>query len=150
VLQVKEADPQAFQPPAGIPASIFPNEKEADPAVRFLGGLAKTVAPLNENLAFDVLREYAQAANRSKVETEKGFDLVEGDVFVKLAPVNQEQAYQVAYTLRDRPSRIAALAGLAEWRGQELAKADGKTRGGEGQTKNAGKANAGERPGGKQ
>jgi hypothetical protein len=130
VLHVKNADPQASKPPAGIPASIFPNEKESDPAVRFLGGLAKAVAPFNESLAFDVLREYVQAANRSKVETEKGFDLVEGDAFVKLAPVNQEQAYQVAYTLKDRPSRIAALAGLIEWKGRELAKSAGKSGGG--------------------
>jgi hypothetical protein len=135
VLHVKDADPQAFKPPAGIPASVFPNEKESDPAVRFLGGLAKAVAPFNESLAFDVLGEYAQAANRSKVETEQGYDLVEGDVFIKLAPVNQEQAHQVAYTLKDRPSRIAALAGLIEWKGQEL-------------TKNAGKSGGRARPGG--
>ncbi|HSJ74838.1 MAG TPA: hypothetical protein VK899_01430 [Gemmatimonadales bacterium] len=137
VLHVKDADPQAFKPPAGIPASIFPNEKESDPAVQFLGGLAKAVAPFNESLAFDVLREYVQAANRSKVETDKGYDLVRGDVFIKLAPFNREQAYQVAYTLQDRPSRIAALAGLIEWRGQEL-------------TKSAGKSGGGARPGGKQ
>ena len=128
VLHVKDTDSQAFKPPAGIPASIFPNEKESDPAVRFLGGLAKAVAPFNESLAFEVLGEYVQAANRSKVETEKGFDLVEGDVFIKLAPVNQGQAYQIAYTLKDRPSRIAALAGLIEWKGQELAKGVKETR----------------------
>ena len=65
VRHVKGADPQAFKPPAGIPASVFPSEKESDPAVRFLGGLANGKA-----LGRDGLRKYTA---RSRPDKRPGF-----------------------------------------------------------------------------
>jgi hypothetical protein len=71
-------------------------------------------------LALTVLNEVVQAANRSDVDTTQGRTGLEIDVFKKLADVDEIRVYQAANGLKQRLTRVVALAVLGQRRAQQL------------------------------
>ncbi|MGH9944279.1 MAG: hypothetical protein ACRD9R_18185, partial [Pyrinomonadaceae bacterium] len=120
--QLKRADTTPHTPPAGIPASVVPTNRELDPVLMSLSKLAKAVAPVNDALAFEILDEVVTAANRSEVDTGQGRTGFETDVFKTLAATNEARTRQAAESLKDPLRRIVALAAIYQWQAEELAK----------------------------
>lgn len=116
IRQLKEAGNSAPAAPAGVPASMLPTGREFDPVALSLCKLAKSVAPIDGELALNVLDEVVQAANRSEVDTTQGRTGLEMDVFKLLAAVDETRVYQAAGGLRQRLPRIVALATLGKRR----------------------------------
>ncbi|MDQ3755089.1 MAG: hypothetical protein M3371_10195 [Acidobacteriota bacterium] len=121
--QLKRADTAPPVPPAGIPASAIPSSREFDPVLLSLSKLAKSVAPINDVLALEVLDETVAAANRSEIDTAQGRTGFEMDVFKIIAAKNETRARQAAEDLKDPLRRIVALAAIYQWKADELAKA---------------------------
>jgi hypothetical protein len=85
--------------------------------------LAKSVAPINENLALETLDEAVAATNAGSPETEQGQTGLDTELFAILAAKNEVRVRQSASALKDRLQRIAALASIYKWQAKELSKA---------------------------
>ena len=86
-----------------------------------LSRLAKSVAPVNEMLALEMLDEAVQAANGSEVDTRQGSVGLDLEVFRMLSPKNEVRVREAATTLKDRLRRIAASATIYQRKAKELA-----------------------------
>jgi len=120
--QLKRADTAPLTPPAGISASVVATTQDFDPVLASLGKLAKSVFPINELLALEVLDEMIVAANHSEMDTGQGRTGFDVDVFRKLASSNETRTRQAAETLSDPLRRIVALATIYQWKAKELEK----------------------------
>jgi hypothetical protein len=87
-----------------------------------LSRLAKSVARVNAPLAMEVLDEVVAAANRSNTDPGQGSVGFEADVFRVLAPKGEGRVHQSAAALKDRLSRIVALASVYQSKAGEFAK----------------------------
>jgi hypothetical protein len=123
VRQLKRADLTPSTPPAGIPISIVPSNREFDPVISSLSKLANIIAPLDEMLALEVLDEVIAAANASQLDTEQGRTGIDVELFRKLALRNEVRVRQSAESLKDRLRQIIALSAIYQARAAELAKA---------------------------
>jgi hypothetical protein len=111
VRQLKRADLTANTPPAGVPLPIVTN-REFDPVLSGLSKLALLIAPLDEQLALEVLDEVVAAANASALDTEQARTGLDLELFRKLAPNNQVRVRQSAEAFKDRLRRIVTLAAV--------------------------------------
>lgn len=121
VRQLKRADLAPHTPPAGIPMSVMPSNREFDPALSSLSKLASLIAPLDEQLALEVLDEVIAAANSSALDTEQGRTGLDVELFRKLSLRNDVRVRQSAESLKDRLRRIVALSAIYQARVAELA-----------------------------
>jgi len=110
--KLKKANNKMPTPPTGLPTSSMPDEQEVDPVLLSLSKLAELISPVNEQLAWDVLNEVVQSANRSKLDTSQGHIGFEPNVFRRLSERDDARTYQVANELKDRLERIVALANI--------------------------------------
>jgi hypothetical protein len=122
VRQLKRADLTPPTPPTGIPVSIVPTNREFDPVLSSLSKLASLVAPLDEQLALEVLDEVVAVANASALDTEQGRTGLDVELFRKLARRNEVRVRQSAESLKDRLRQIVALSAIYQARASELAK----------------------------
>lgn len=122
VRQLKHADIAPPLPPPGLPASVMVSSQELDPILVSLCKLAKSIIAVNETLALEVLDEAVSAANKSIMDTGQGRTGIEADIFRKLAPINEPRARQAAEDLEDPLRQIVALAGIYQWKAEELTK----------------------------
>jgi len=122
VSQLKRADLTPHTPPAGIPMSIVPSNREFDPVLASLSKLAGLIAPLDEQLALKVLDEVVATANSSTLDTEQGRTGIEVELFRQLASKNELRVRQAAESLKDRLRQIVALSAVYQARAAELAK----------------------------
>jgi hypothetical protein len=122
VRQLKRADLTPHTPPAGIPLSVVPSAREFDPVLSSLSKLASLIAPLDEQLALEVLDEVIAAANSSALDTEQARTGLDAELFRKLSLRNEVRVRQAAETLKDRLRRIVALAAIHQARAAELAR----------------------------
>jgi hypothetical protein len=122
VRQLKQADGTPAAPPPGMPTSVIASRKEADPVLLSLSKLAKSILPINEGLALEVLNEMVAAANRSEVDTKQGRTGFETDVFKAFAAKNETQSLLAAQNLEDRLRRIVSLAAVYKWKAEGLAR----------------------------
>ncbi|MFL6229819.1 MAG: hypothetical protein ACJ741_13690, partial [Pyrinomonadaceae bacterium] len=109
VRQLKRADTTPLTPPAGIPASAIPGNRELDRVLLSLSQLATQVATVNEPLALELLDEIVEAANRSELDTGQGRTGFDATVFKLLAAHNETRARQAAEGFTDRLRQIVAL-----------------------------------------
>ncbi|HEV2881858.1 MAG TPA: hypothetical protein VGX24_11325 [Pyrinomonadaceae bacterium] len=123
VRQLKRADLTPNTPPAGIPSSIVPTNREFDPVLSGLSKLAALIAPLDEQLALEVLDEVVASANASALDTEQGRTGFDAETFRRLAHGNEVRVRQSAETFKDRLRRIVALAAIYQGKAAELAQA---------------------------
>lgn len=121
VSQLKRADLAPHTPPAGIPMSIVPSSREFDPVLSSLSKLASLIAPLDEQLALEVLDEVIAAANSSALDTEQGRTGLDVELFRKLSLRNDVRVRQSAEALKDRLRRIVAMSAIYQARAAELA-----------------------------
>ncbi|HYG09550.1 MAG TPA: hypothetical protein VD835_06220 [Pyrinomonadaceae bacterium] len=126
VSQLKRADLTPAAPPAGIPASAVASNREFDPLLSALSKLAMLVAPLDRQLALEVLDEVIAAANASALDTEQGRTGLDAELFRKLGSDDEVRVRQAAETLKDRLRRIVALAAIYE--GRVVARAQAQKR----------------------
>lgn len=126
VRQLKRADLTLSTPPAGIPASIVPSNREFDPVLSGLSKLATLIAPLDEQLALEVLDEVVVAANASALDTEQGRAGLDVELFRKLSLRNEIRVRQAAETLKDRLRRIVALSAIYQAQAARLARDEKK------------------------
>jgi hypothetical protein len=122
VRQLKRADTTPIAPPAGIPASAVPANREIDRVLLSLSQLAAQVAPVNETLALELLDEIVAAANRSEVDTGQGRTGFDAAVFKLLAAKNGERARQAAEDFKDRLRQIVALSSIYQVKAEALSR----------------------------
>ncbi|HEX8423241.1 MAG TPA: hypothetical protein VF634_07515 [Pyrinomonadaceae bacterium] len=122
IRQLKRADLTLSTPPAGIPASIVPSNREFDPVLSSLSKLASLIAPLDEQLALEVLDEVVAAANASALDTEQGRAGLDVELFRKLSLRNEIRVRQAAETLKDRLRRIVAVCAIYQAQAARLAR----------------------------
>jgi len=120
VRQLKRADLTRATPPAGIPASIVPSNREFDPVLSGLSKLASLIAPLDDQIALEVLDEVIAAANASALDTEQGRTGIDVELFPKLSAGNEVRVRQAAETFKDRLRRIVALSAIYQAQAAEL------------------------------
>lgn len=123
VRQLKRADATPAAPPAGIPASAVASNREFDPLLSALSKLALLIAPLDRQLALEVLDEVIAAANASALDTGQGRTGLDAELFRKLGSEDEVRVRQAAEMLKDRLRRIVALAAISEGRVVALAQA---------------------------
>lgn len=97
---------------------------DADLAPLGLSRPAKSVAPLDETLALEVLDEAVRAANLSDMDTNQGRVGIDSEIFRTLAPKNEARVKQAAAALKDRLQNIVANAAIYQSKAREL---DAKT-----------------------
>jgi hypothetical protein len=86
-----------------------------------LSELASAVAPVNEELAFEMLDEAVWVSNAHHFkDTELGRPAINAEVFKTLAAKNEVRARQSADALKERLSRISALAAIYHRKAAEL------------------------------
>ncbi|MGH9901842.1 MAG: hypothetical protein ACRD68_08540 [Pyrinomonadaceae bacterium] len=124
--QLWHADTTPPTPPAGVPVSMLPSGREFDPTLLGLSRLAKSITPVNETLALEVLDEMIATANRSDIDTGQGRTGFEADVFKTVAEKNEPRARQAAAALKDQLCQIVALAAVYQAKAEELTKGDAK------------------------
>jgi|GEM_PF-716934 len=122
IRQLKRADLTLSTPPAGIPASIVPSNREFDPVLSGLSKFADLVAPLDEQLALEVLDEVVAAANASALDAEQGRAGLDVELFRKLSLRNEIRVRQAAENLKDRLRRIVAICAIYQARAARLAR----------------------------
>ncbi|MDQ1590015.1 MAG: hypothetical protein QOG71_642 [Pyrinomonadaceae bacterium] len=123
VSQLKRADLTPGTPPAGIPASVVPSNREFDPVLSSLSKLATLIAPLDEQLALEVLDEVIAAANASALDTAQARTGLDAELFRQLSLRNEVRVRQAAESLKDRLRRIVALAAIHQSTAAGLAQA---------------------------
>lgn len=111
VRQLKRADLTPNTPPAGIPLPVVTN-REFDPVLSGLSKLAVLIAPLDEQLALEVLDEVVAAANSSALDTEQARTGLDVELFRKLSLRNEVRVRQSAEAFKDRLRRIVAHAAV--------------------------------------
>jgi hypothetical protein len=111
VGQLKRADSTPHTPPAGIPLPVVTN-REFDPVLSGLSKLALLIAPLDEQLALEVLDEVVAAANASALDTEQARTGLDVELFRKLASKHEVRVRQSAEAFKDRLRRIVAHAAV--------------------------------------
>jgi hypothetical protein len=132
VRQLKRADTMPLVPPAGIPASAIPSNRELDRVLLSLSQLAAQVAAVDETLALELLDEIVEAANRSELDTGQGRTGFDAGVFKLLPARDETRARQAAEGFKDRLREIVALAAVDQARAEELVK---RAKDGVGKTK---------------
>ncbi|HZG50857.1 MAG TPA: hypothetical protein VEZ40_01865 [Pyrinomonadaceae bacterium] len=120
VGQLKRADLTPNTPPAGIPLPVVTN-REFDPVLSGLSKLAALIAPLDEQLALEVLDEIVVAANSSALDTEQARTGLDVELFRRLSSKNEVRVRQSAEALKDRLRRIVALAAIYQAQAAALA-----------------------------
>lgn len=125
VRQLKRADTTPPAPPAGIPASAVPTNRELDRVLLSLSQLAAQVAPASDTLALELLDEIVEAANRSDVDTARGRTGFDAAVFKLLATKNEARARQAAEGFKDRLRQIVALASIYQVKAEALSRKPG-------------------------
>ncbi|MCA1630290.1 MAG: hypothetical protein LC785_10880 [Acidobacteria bacterium] len=122
VGQLKRADTTPIAPPAGIPASAVPANRELDRVLLSLSQLAAHVAPASDALALELLDEIVEAANRSESDTGQGRTGFDATVFRLLAAKNEARARQAAEGFKDGLRQTVALATIYRVKAEELSK----------------------------
>jgi hypothetical protein len=112
VRQLKRADLTANTPPAGIPLSVVPTNREFDPVLSSLSKLATLITPLDEQLALEVLDEVIAAANASALDTGQARTGLDVELFRKLSVRHEVRVRQSAEAFKDRLRRIVALVAV--------------------------------------
>ncbi|HEX8130243.1 MAG TPA: hypothetical protein VF527_14160 [Pyrinomonadaceae bacterium] len=123
VRQLKRADLTPNMPPAGIPLSVVPSNREFDPVLSGLSKLATLIAPLDEQLALEVLDEVIVTANASALDTTQGRTGLEVEPFRQLAPRNEVRVRQAAEAFKDRLRRIVVLSAIYQAQAAALTQA---------------------------
>ncbi len=118
LMQIKRADATPFAPPLGLPSPL--TSRDYDPVLTSLSKLAIVIAPADKALAFEMLDETIEAANRSSIDTGAGRTGFDAEVFRTLAVKDEERVLMSANSLRDRLMRIVALAAVYQWKAKEL------------------------------
>ena len=115
IKQLRKSDTTPAIPPAGIPASLVPTSKTFDPVLASLGKLASSVMAV-EDLAFDIIEELTDVANRSELETAEGYVGFEASLFKKLAEKDEVRATSTAMAFKNPLQQIVALAAVDQWK----------------------------------
>jgi tetratricopeptide (TPR) repeat protein len=124
VRQLKRADLTLNTPPAGIPSSIVASNREFDPVLSGLSKLATLIAPLDEQLALEVLDEVVEAANSSALDTGQGRTGFDAELFRRLAGKNEVRVSRSAGAFKDRLRRIVAHAAIYQAQAAAPARAE--------------------------
>jgi hypothetical protein len=103
--------------------SLLPSNREFDPILASLSKLASLIAPLDEQLALEVLDEVIAVANASALDTAQGRTGLDVELFRKLALSNEVRVRQAAESLKDRLRRIVALSAIYQAQAAKLAQA---------------------------
>lgn len=120
VGQLKRADSTPHTPPAGIPLPLVTN-REFDPVLSGLSKLALLIAPLDAQLALEVLDEIINAANASALDTEQARTGLDVELFRKLSAKHEVRVKQSAEAFKDRLRRIVAHAAIYQAQAAALA-----------------------------
>lgn len=120
VKQLKRADAAPPAPPAGIPASAVADGREFDPVLSALEKLAGLILPADEVLAWEVLDEMVEAANRSNLDTGQGRVGFGATTFSRIAGKGEARARQLAERFKDPLRQIVALAAIYQWKAADL------------------------------
>ena len=124
--QLEKADAAPFAPPAGTPSAFFATGREMDFALQGLAKMAAAVAPFDATLSFEMLDRLVSAANKSEVDTALGRAGYDAAVFKTMAALDETRARQSAEALKDPLRRLTALAAVARWKAETLAKASAR------------------------
>lgn len=117
VKQLKRPD---GAPPAGIPASAVADGREFDPVLSALEKLAGLILPADEVLAWEVLDEMVEAANRSNLDTGQGRVGFGATAFSQIAGKGEARARQLAERFKDPLRQIIALAAIYKRKATDL------------------------------
>jgi hypothetical protein len=121
--QVKDADTSPPAVPEGVPAAAVASDQRFDPTLSFIAELAIALQRDGDGLAFEVLSQLVAAANSVPIEAERariGFDV---RVFRILAPRDEAQTRQAAFSIRHPVTRVLALAAFYQWKTAEVVSA---------------------------
>lgn len=119
--QMKNADTSPLPIPEGIPASLVQSDLKPDLVLSFIAKIAVAIFPSSTELAFHVLDEFVAVANTSSKEAEQARISFDVGLFRKLAPHNEAQTHQAAYSLKNPVQRVLSLAAIYQWKAKELA-----------------------------
>ena len=128
VGQIKRADATPAAPPAGIPLSAVMSNREFDPLLSGLSKLALLIAPLDEQLALEVLDEVVAAANASALDTGQARTGLDPELFRKLSSRNRVRVRQAAEAFKDRLRRIVAISAVHQAEAAALARVEKRGR----------------------
>lgn len=120
VRQLKQSDTTPQTLPPGVPASALPTRREHDPVLSSLCRLAQLVLPLDEALAFEVLREMVAAADASEVDTGQGRVGFEPEIFKGVARADGPRARHAALSFKDTLRQVVSPAAIYRWESEEL------------------------------
>ena len=120
VKQLKRADAAPPVPPAEIPPSAVADGREFDPVLSALERLAGLILPADEVLAWEVLDEMVEAANRSNLDTGQGRVGFGATTFSRIAGKGEARARQLAERFKDPLRQIVALAAIYQWKAADL------------------------------
>ena len=84
--------------------------------------LAIAVAPINYMAALEVLDEAISIANRNNIEVNEGRIGLDVNAFKVLARKDEARVREAASSLKERLSRISALAAIYQWKTKEFSK----------------------------
>ena len=84
--------------------------------------LAIAVAPINYMAALEVLDEAISIANRNNIDTDEGRIGLDVNAFRVLARKDEGRIREAASSLKERLSRISALAAIYQWKAKEFSK----------------------------
>jgi hypothetical protein len=120
IKQLKEADTATPLLPVDVSASNSLAAEEFDPVMSCLNNIAEAVASINSATALEVLDELSLAANRSRLDTARGYTGIDTELFRTLAARDESRTRQVATSLKDPLRQIVALAAIYQSKAQEL------------------------------
>lgn len=110
--RLRNASANPAPTPTGPPLGTAVTPREVDHVLSSLSKMVKAVSPIDAELGFEVLYEMVEAANRSTIDTGLGRTGFEGDVFYTLAAKDEERTLVLTNVLKDRLSKIVALAAV--------------------------------------
>lgn len=124
--QIKNADTTPEEPPPGIPTSV--TARVFDPVMMSLSRFAVALAPTHQDLAFQILDDTIQFANRTALDASTGRISFEPQAFKLLAAKDAERAKQLANNLQERFHRMTALANVYAQQAEDLSKTQSDNR----------------------
>ena len=116
LVQIKRAVAAPFAPTRGLPSPL--TSRDYDPVLMSLSKLA--IAPADKALAFEMLDETVEAANRSRLDTAAGRTGFDAEAFRILAAKDEGRVLMSTNSLRDRLMRIVALAAIYQVEGERI------------------------------
>jgi hypothetical protein len=126
--QLKSADDNVVKANEGLQESLAFTKENYDPVVLSLSRLAEAIVPLDGSLALDVLEETVRASNASRLEVLDGRTGFEPSAFRKIAPVDETRVKEEAMMLTKPLEQIVALAGVSQWKAEQLTATPGVER----------------------